>query len=78
MGAVIVTIQNGTVDYVTDGDVSIAVIDFDSLDPDTCFPEDVDELIEQVLAMPQTIPWRGGVIKRLASIKKECGKNMVL
>lgn len=73
---VLVTVQNGTVDYVTQGSSRVVLVNFDEFDEDRTFPEDVDEVIEQVLALPSTIPWRGGVIKRLQQVRAACKKSL--
>lgn len=71
MSAVLITIQNGTVDYCTDDrDTQVVVVDFDKFDPDTSFPDDVEAVMHEVLDLPPDMPWRGGVVKRLQEVKR--------
>ncbi len=70
MAAALITIQNGTVDYCTDEPIQVVIVDFDAFDPDTSFPDDVEAVMREVLELPDTIPWRGGVVKRLQETKR--------
>lgn len=76
MSAILVTVQDGTADYVDDGEVEVVIVDFDALDPDTTFPEDINVLIQKVFRLPHTIPWRAGVIKRLNEVKTKCKRSI--
>jgi hypothetical protein len=71
LSAVLITIQNGTVDYCTDDrDTQVVIVDFDKFDPDTSFPDDVDASIHEVMDLPPEVPWRGGIVKRLNEVKR--------
>jgi hypothetical protein len=69
--AVLITIQDGAVDYVTDDrDIQVVIVDFDQYDPDTSFPDDVEATMREVMELPFDMPWRGGVLKRLQEVKR--------
>lgn len=71
MSAVLITIQNGTVDYsVDDPDTQVVIVDFDKFDPDTSFPDDVEAAMREVMELPVNMPWRGGIVKRLQEVKR--------
>ena len=75
--AVLITIQNGAVDYVaSDKNTQVVIVDFDSFDPDTTFPDDIAAVLTQVVSLPPGMPWKRGVITRLNEVKKACKKSL--
>ena len=77
MTAILITVQDGGVDFITDDpDAQIVFVDFDALNPDTAFPDDVEVVAAQVLGLPQGFPWKRGVITRLAAVKKACKRSL--
>lgn len=78
MSAVLITIQNGTVDYCTDDtDTQVVIVDFDKFNPDTSFPDDVEAAMQEVLELPTTMPWRGGIVKRLQEVKRTVQRELL-
>lgn len=74
--AILITVQNGTVDFCSTGDLQTVVVDFDSFDPDKTFPDDIDILLKKVLELPPGIPWKGGIISRLNEVKRACKNSL--
>lgn len=74
--SVLITVQNGAVDYVTNGPNHVVFVDFDSLQSDTTFPDDISVAIEQVLELPHSIPWREGIVRRLNKLRTECTESL--
>lgn len=60
MAHVLISKIGGSVDYATDGDVNVVLVDFDKLDQ--AFPDQIEQLIAEVKTLPRTIPWRADVL----------------
>jgi hypothetical protein len=50
--AVLITVLDGTADYIAVGQVSVVVVDFDRHERDSAFPDDLDHDIRAVQALP--------------------------
>lgn len=70
MPAVLITALGATVDYVTEGEVQVVLVDFNTYSLDTSFPCDVDRDIANVKELPD-MPWKTETIRRLAAKRVE-------
>lgn len=75
---VLITVENGTADYVTAGDVHVVMVDFDHLAKPDTFIEDIDLAIDQVRDLTADVPWRGGVLRRLSELRKQRKEELEL
>jgi hypothetical protein len=66
--AVLITIAEGGIDYITCGDMKVVVLDFDEMslkNIDKYMPIDVEDRIKDVEALPDEITWKADIIRRL-------------
>jgi hypothetical protein len=70
--AVLITIQNSTTDYITDGLVQVVCVDFDRLGGSLVFQADIDVALAEVGALPRSLAWRTEVLKHLSRLRKNC------
>lgn len=75
MAHVLITKIGGGVDYSTDGEVSVVLVDLDALDQ--AFPDQIDQLILEVKTLPRTIPWRADILAQLVSRRDDAVRHLL-
>ena len=81
--AVLITIdETGSMDYVkSDDSIAVVVIDWSDLTSENVsefMPVDIQDRIKEVRALPESIPWRTDVLKRLEKFHSEVEQNAYL
>lgn len=76
--AVLITICNGDVDYVTEGTPTVVLIDWDDLRDDNLndwMVVDIQDRIKDVKKLPADMKWREDTIRRLEAYCEKVAAN---
>lgn len=74
--SVLVTVSNGSADFAVQGDVTVTLVEYDVLDRDDVFPEQIDTVISAVFALPSDMPWRMATVRTLQDLRRKAVERM--
>lgn len=76
MPDVLITVSNGTTDFTTRGEVTVTLVEYDVLDRNDVFPEQIDAVIQQVSALPSDMPWKAATIRTLQGLRRKAVERL--
>lgn len=76
MPEVLVTVSNGSADFALRGEVTVVLVEYDVLDREDVFPEQIDAVIAKVFALPSDMPWRMATVRTLQDLRRKAVARM--
>lgn len=74
---VLVTVCDGTADYVTFGDVNVVLVDYGRLEATTTFPDELDTVLSEVASLPDEIRSKRAVHKIVQGLRTKARQRLL-
>lgn len=74
---VLVTVCDGTADYVTTGEVNVVLVDYSHLEATTTFPDELDTVLGEIASLPDEMRCKRSVHKIVQGLRTKAKQRLL-